>query len=187
MCNNEFIVFTGPMFGGKTTRLLSVIDRYSIKKVNIMCFKPAIDSRYGIDYITTHNGGKIFAARVGSGLEIERHIMDSKPSQRPSVVAVDEAFMIPGCAEALIAQFKRGKTVLVSSLQLASTGEPLEEIQKLMPYATKIEICPAVCTVCGQDAHYTTKTGGRPEQEVEVGGHELYQPRCFQHFEKFSP
>jgi thymidine kinase len=69
---------------------------------------------------------------------------------------------------------------------LASSGESLEEIQLMMPFATKIEICPAVCTTCGADAYYTTKIGGRPEQEVEVGGLELYQPRCFKHFDKFG-
>jgi len=186
MSMNEFVIFTGPMFGGKTTKLLSVIDRYFLKKTNIMCFKPGIDSRYGEDHINTHNGGKIPAIRVSHGLEISRHVMDTKPSMRPSVVAVDEAFMIPGCAQALIAQFKQGRTVLVSSLQLASSGESLEEVQSMMPFATKIEICPAVCTICGADAYYTTKTGGRPEQEVEVGGLELYQPRCFKHFDKFG-
>jgi len=186
MPQNEFVIFTGPMFGGKTTKLLSAIDRYFLKKTNILCFKPGIDARYGADQINTHNGGKIPAIRVSIGHEITRHVMDTKPSMRPSVIAVDEAFMIPGCAESLITQFKQGRTVLVSSLQLASTGESLEEVAKMMPFATKIEICPAVCTVCGSDAYYTTKTGGRPEQEVEVGGLELYQPRCYRHFDKFG-
>jgi len=36
--------------------------------------------------------------------------------------------------------------------------------------------------VCGADAYYTLKVGGDPSAAVEVGGADLYQPRCFEHF-----
>ena len=30
-----------------------------------------------------------------------------------------------------------------------------ENIKNILPWATKIEICPAVCTDCDQDAYFT--------------------------------
>jgi thymidine kinase len=52
-----------------------------------------------------------------------------------------------------------------------------EEIEKMLPWATKVEKLSAVCVVCNRDAYYTYKkqTGGN---EIEVGGSELYEPRC---------
>ena len=35
---NEFITFVGPMFGGKTTKLMSVIDRYKYQNRKIFAF-----------------------------------------------------------------------------------------------------------------------------------------------------
>ena len=182
--NPEFVIFTGPMFGGKTTKLLSAIERYKYQNREIYTFKPKIDSRYVPNHIVTHWGGKIKASQIENGLDI-KYVLE-KVEKKNIVIAVDEAFMIPGAGECLIDFFKNGSTVLVSTLQLASTGGPYEEIQKMLPWATKIEICPAVCTTCGVDAFYTSKTGGKPETEIEVGGSDLYEPRCWQHYDKIN-
>ena len=40
---NEFVMFVGPMFGGKTTKLLSAIDRYKYQGRKILAFKPNVD------------------------------------------------------------------------------------------------------------------------------------------------
>ena len=53
-------------------------------------------------------------------------------------------------------------------------------MSKMLPWATKVEVCPAVCTICGADAFYTYKKGGS-DDDVEIGGKELYEPRCAIH------
>ena len=182
MNRSEFIIFTGPMFGGKTTRLLSALDRYIHQKRNVLAFKPAIDERYRRNSINTHTGGKIDATRVSSGNEIIQIVTDRVDAEGIDIIAVDEAFMIPGSGLALIELYQNGFTILVSTLQLCSDGTSYDEIQKIMPWATKIEICPAVCTTCGADAYYTLKKGGNSHQQIEVGGSDLYEPRCLRHF-----
>lgn len=174
---NEFVMFVGPMFGGKTSKLLSAIDRYRHQGKDICVFKPMVDERYSKNEIVTHWGGRSLANRVSSGDELY-----SQVPNEPCVIAVDEAFMVPGVGNILKELFLKGNTILVSSLQLSSDGEPYEEIQIMMPYATKIEVCPAVCTQCDRDAHYTMKVGGRSDHRIEIGGLGMYQPRCFNHF-----
>ena len=56
--NPRFEIFTGPMFGGKTTRLLSALERYAYQNKNILLFKPSIDTRYSKDSVVTHSGLK---------------------------------------------------------------------------------------------------------------------------------
>ena len=96
------------------------------------------------------------------------------------MIAVDEAFMIEGSAESLLSLFRSGKTVVVSSLQLSATGKVFSEIRDMMPWATTIEICPAVCTVSGLDAYYTHRKFDSMN-EITVGGSDLYEPRCWFH------
>ena len=179
---NEFVMFVGPMFGGKTTKLLSAIDRYKYQGRKILAFKPDVDERYSKEEIVTHWGHKLDAARISSGVAISRKVTESFGYVGGCVVAVDEAFMIPGCGDHLVSLFRKGHTILVSSLQLSSDFTSYEELQKMMPFATKIEVCPAVCSTCGADAHYTQKIGGRSDHKIEVGGAEMYQPKCFLHF-----
>ena len=188
---NEFVIFTGPMFGGKTTKLLSAVDRYSYQKRTILAFKPAVDNRYAPGYIVTHTGGKVGAELVTSGAQIFTIVNAHEgpglfEPRKTAVIAVDEAFMIPGCGETLVGLFRRGHTILASSLQLSSNGLPYDELSAMMPYATRVEVCPAVCTQCGSDAHYTEKVGGRSDHEIEVGGADMYQPRCSAHFSWMS-
>jgi len=183
---NEFIVFVGPMFGGKTTKLLSAVDRYHYQKRDIFAFKPRIDQRYEKEKITTHWGGKLEAQLVNSADDIWQffQVNDVTPPDHP-VIAVDEAFMLRDAGSVLPELFKRGATVIVSTLQLSSDGTPFPEVSGFMPYATKVEVCPAVCVICGSDAHYTEKVGGRSDHGIEVGGAEMYQPRCFKHFSQY--
>jgi len=174
---NEFVMFVGPMFGGKTTKLLSAIDRYKYQGRKILAFKPNVDERYSKEEIVTHWGHKLNATRIENGQDIRDAVIWTD-----AVVAVDEAFMITGSGQALVDLFRAGNTILVSSLQLSSDFTPYEEMQTMMPYATKIEVCPSVCSMCGEDAYYTEKTGGRSDHQIEVGGSEMYQPRCLKHF-----
>ena len=180
MLNNpEFIVYCGPMFSSKTSSLLATLEKYKYQHKKIIVFKPNIDDRYSVSEVVTHGGWKVPAVCVKSGSEILEYLMSH--DEEPQVVAVDEAFMIPGSADALTWLYTYGFTVVVSSLEMSSAGKPFTEIEKMLPWATQVNKCSAVCTVCGRDAHFTHKkqTGG---EEIEVGGSELYEPRCAQHF-----
>ena len=183
MAKNEFIVFVGPMFGGKTTKLLSAVDRYKYQKRDIFAFKPQVDQRYAKQKIVTHWGGKLKADLVSDATEIlEALTLNGVDLRSQPVVAVDEAFMLKDAGTVLPSLFKAGATVIASTLQISSDGTAFPEVAGFMPYATKVEVCPAVCTICGADAHYTEKVGGRIDHGIEVGGAEMYQPRCFEHF-----
>lgn len=180
MLNNpEFIVYCGPMFSSKTSRLLAALERYKYQHKSIVVFKPRIDDRYSISEVVTHGGWKVPAVCVRSGAEILEYL--TSLDQEPQIVAVDEAFMIPGSADALTWLFTYGFTIVVSSLEMSSTGKIFQEVEKMLSWATHVEKCTAVCTICSRDARYTHKKQSSDE-EIQIGGSELYEPRCAQHF-----
>ena len=175
MIDPEFIIFTGPMFGSKTTKMLAALERLKYQKQRVLAVKPMIDDRYSQGHITTHSGIKIPAVVISTGKDLLKEAL----AIDPDVIAVDEAFMIDGVATALVRLFRAGKTILVSSLQLSASGNVFEEIRDMMPWATKIEVCPAVCLASGRDAYYThRKVEGL--EEITVGGEDLYEPRCWE-------
>ncbi len=174
----EFIIFTGPMFGSKTTRLMAVVDRYRHQNKKIVAFKPIMDDRYSDIEIRTHSGASLKAVGVNSGKDVMEYI--EKSTDKFDVIAVDEAFMIESISKTLLHLFRQGKTIVVSSLQLSASGVVFEEVRDMMPWATKIEVCPAVCPITGRDAFYThRKLEGL--DEITVGGADLYEPRCWEH------
>lgn len=183
MTNPEFIIFTGPMFSSKTTKLLACLDRYKYQKRTIHAFKPQIDDRYSESEISTHSGWRQPARNIANGGELLVSIRSLMIRKEPcDVIAVDEAFMIPDIGSALISLYRSGLTVVVSSLDMSSNCNPFDEMQVMFPYATRVEKCTAVCTVCGSDAPYTHRKV-KGDQEIAVGGAEMYEPRCWNHHE----
>ena len=185
MGKGSLIVYCGPLFGSKTTRLLSAIDRFSYQNKLTIAFKPKIDNRYSVAEISTHSGLKYPAETVKDITELKGRLNELESEMGPAdVIAVDELFMIPGVSDYLLELWKDGKNIIVSSLDLSARLEPFEELQKLLPFATYIEKCPAVCVVCQRDAYYTEKhvRGG---DNIEVGGADLYSPRCREHHSYF--
>lgn len=182
MSNPEFIIFTGPMFSGKTSRLIAHIDRLTYQQKKFVAFKPKMDDRYSLTDIKTHAGTTLTAISIDSAKDILEHLINAgNEGEDFDVVAVDEAFMIDGVADVLIHLFKLGKTIIISSLEMSASCNHFEEITQMMPWATHVEKCPAVCVICQADAYYThRKTENKLIQsEIQVGGADLYEPRCW--------
>jgi thymidine kinase len=154
------------------------IERFKRQDKRIAIFKPKIDDRYSESEIVTHMGWRFPAHVVQHGNDVIKFLADADPMY--DVIVVDELFMIPGIAEVLIWLFRNGFTVIVASLDLSSSGKAFKEVEKILPWATYIKKCPAVCTICGKDAFYTHKKQ-EDEKEISVGGENLYEPRCFAH------
>lgn len=167
------------MFSSKTSKLLLTLEKFKHQNKKIIAFKPLLDDRYSETQIVTHMGWKYDSRVVKDHVDMLKVLSDDPENY--NVVAVDEQFMIPGSAEVLIWLFRTGFTIVVSTLDLSSQGKPFDEVQKILPYATKVEKCSSVCTICGRDAFYTHRKV-QSDDEISVGGSESYEPRCYQHF-----
>jgi thymidine kinase len=180
MNNPEFVIFTGPMFGGKTSRMISLLERAGYQKKRIVLFKPLIDNRNSNVSVVSHNGLTWGSKDVKRGKDILKEI----EKETYDIIAVDEAFMIKGVGDILIKLFKKGYTIYVSSIQLSTKLKPFREIEKIMPWATKIEVCPAVCPYSGNEAFYTksyVKTS-----HIQVGGMQIYHPVSYHYNPEFK-
>ena len=180
--NPFFNIYIGPMFGSKTTRLLGDVDRLKHKGRKVAAFKPKMDARYDANKIASHNGGSVEAYSI----ERAEEIFGVLETYQFDTIAVDEAFMIPNIETVLIDFYRAGKNIIVSSIQLDAGEKPFERIERMLPFATKIEVCPAVCAVdgCDQDAYYTKALFDidNATQEEKIGAKGMYEPRCFKHY-----
>lgn len=164
------------MFGGKTSAMLTHLERFRYQNKRIVVFKPKMDDRYNQSRVTTHGGWSVDAVTIETGADLLKHIIDLQDD--PHVVAVDEAFMIPDVGEALIWLYRTGHNVVIASLDMSASGKPFHEVEKMLPWCTRIEKCAAVCAVCHRDAYYTHRKFLDELDEIRIGGTETYEPRC---------
>lgn len=179
--NPTFKVITGPMFATKTTRVLMMLSRLKYQGKKTLLFKPHIDNRYSDTEVVTHDGTTAPACIVKTGADIIDYISKLDDSNIDTVI-IDEAFMISGVSEAVLFLYKNGINIIVSTLDISASGKSFKEVEKMLPWATHIEKCTAVCVVCGANAPYTYKKHvNEDSEEIQVGGDELYEPRCLTH------
>ena len=79
-------VITGSMFCGKTDELIRRLRRATIARQKVQVFKPAIDTRYSVQKVTSHAGTDYEAIPVHS----TREILD-RLDKDTTVVGIDEA------------------------------------------------------------------------------------------------
>lgn len=177
-------IICGSMFCGKTEELIRRVRRAIIARQCVMVFKPAIDDRYSIEHVTSHNGQNIQAISVNSSADILE-----KVSSEVTVVAIDEAQFfdenIIYVAEELA---NRDIRVIVAGLDMDFRGEPFGPMPKLICCAEEVTKLHAICVVCGEPATRTQRLiNGNPARYddpiIMVGASESYEARCRKHHE----
>lgn len=169
----------GGMFAGKTEELLRRVRRAEIARQPVQVFKPAIDNRYGVDVVASHNGMRREAVIIREPREILELL---QPETR--VVAIDEAqFFDPTIADVCNELADRGLRVIIAGLDLDFRGEPFGPMPLLMAQAEQVDKLHAICQVCGAPACRTQRLiNGQPanydDPIILVGASEVYEARC---------
>jgi len=175
-------VICGPMFSGKSEELIRRLRRAIIARKRVQVFKPAIDTRYGLEEIVSHGDLRMKAEVVQTGGEILDRV-----DWRSEVIGVDEAnFMGPSLVDAVQRLADSGKQVIVAGLDTDYLGRPFVPIPDLLALAESITKVLAICVRCGNPAKHTQRLRGSDDLIV-VGAAEMYEARCRRCFEPGIP
>ncbi|MCO6452123.1 MAG: thymidine kinase [Caldilineales bacterium] len=172
-------VICGSMFSGKTEELLRRLRRAVIARQQVQLFKPAVDDRYGVNTVASHNGLKWEGIVVASTADILGHLKSDT-----TVVAIDEVqFFDMGVVQICNELAGRGLRVIVAGLDTDFRGEPFGPMPALMAEAESVDKIHAICMCCGGEASRTQRLiNGKPayfeDPIVLIGASESYEARC---------
>ncbi len=175
-------VICGSMFCGKTEELIRRVRRAIIAKQKLQVFKPAMDDRYGLEFVSSHIGQKIEAQPV----KCAQDILDNL-DEATTVVAIDEAqFFDPQITPIVNQLAEKGLRIIIAGLDLDFRAEPFGPMPTLMAIAEEVTKLHAICVVCREDACRTQRlVNGEPARYddpiIMVGAQEAYEPRCRRH------
>lgn len=189
-------VIVGPMFSGKTERLIARLHRAQYAKKRVRIIKPAHDTRTQ-GYIasravnpdgTTEITDQLSAVMVQGEAEFWKIINTNKFD----VLAVDEAQFFPldtpmrdslGWFGRAIRELLRQRCdtqlrIIVAGLDLDFAEEPFGPIPGLLAIADSVEKLTGVCMICGSDAGYISYRMISDDRQLVVGDAGEYQVRC---------
>lgn len=165
-------VICGSMFSGKTEELIRRLNRAKIARQRIKIFKPALDKRYHIENIVSHNENSIEAIPVSLSSEI------ISLAGNAEVIGLDEAqFFDETIVSVCDTLANAGKRVIVAGLDMDYLGKPFGCMPQLMALAEYVTKVHAICMVCGEVASHSYRLSASNEK-VLLGETDLYEARC---------
>lgn len=181
-------VICGPMFSGKTERLIKIAVRLQSRNIKTHVFKPIIDTRYGLEVIASHSNLQFHADPIDTPCQVLQMI-----NTDTQTVIIDEAqffgFDIIDVCNRLTSL---GIEVIIAGLDQDFRGEPFGPMHLLMALAEDVTKLASKCTICGMSAGKSQRLiNGQPANydspTVIIGTSDTYEPRCRVHHIIESP
>lgn len=168
-------LISGCMFSGKTTELLHRVDAPARngERRTVRAFKHRIDHRYSQNAIVTHDGQALAATTINQANDIP-----VPANGRGTIVALDEAhFFDDALVDIVEALRKRGSSVIMTSLDRSSWGQPFPLVERLAALADELVVKVCACQACGGEATHTQRLTPIVNGDL-VGGPDRYEARC---------
>jgi thymidine kinase len=165
-------VICGSMFSGKTEELIRRLRRAKIAKQRVEIFKPAIDTRYDLEAVVSHDETSIKSTPVQAASQIILLANDV------DVVGIDEAqFFDDELSSVCNLLANDGIRVIVAGLDMDFRGKPFGPIPGLISTAEYVTKVHAICMECGNLAQYSHRLVD-DDSLVLLGETDRYVPLC---------
>ncbi len=174
----KLTVVAGPMFSGKTSKLVAMVEVFTRMGHTVLTVKPKLDNRYGgNDEIHSHDHKKTPAIVVdGEAPEI---IIDKILETGADKVIFDEVqfFEKEKVMHVIDVLRKKGIHVIAAGLLYDYQRKPFGSTPDLVGLADERLELFAICQKCGSLARHTErKKGGRGQ--IVVGAADMYIASC---------
>lgn len=173
-------IIIGPMFAGKSTKLIEIAGRYESIQKKILAVNHKIDTRYGENVISSHN----LLKKDCISLEKLTILFDNELYLGAEIVIIEEGQFFSDLKEFILRAVDHDKKhVIVAGLIGDYKREPFGDMLTIIPLADSIQTIHAFCKICndGTPAHFTKRTINKESQQL-VGSSESYHPVCRNHY-----
>jgi thymidine kinase len=177
----------GPMFSGKSTEIIRRIRLAHIINKRVLVIKPKIDNRYD-DLNSTKITSHAFEKEDCIVLELLEEY--DNLINNYDIIIIDEGQFFTDLKKYVIKWVNiNEKEIVVAGLDGDYTRNPIGMILDLIPQADNIIKLKSLCKECnnGNHAIFTHRktlleNQKLLEQQIKIGGDELYIPLCRFHF-----
>ena len=162
----------GPMFSGKSTRLIEQMRKYVYKAKKTIMVKYYADQRYSEkSEVVTHDLIKYDSINC----KLLRNSFETL--KQYDVIGIDEGQFFADLVEVCEELALNGKIILIAALNGDFRMEPFPVIQRIIAKADKIKLLKAYCFNCHKDAKFSLRIV-QSNETVLIGAGEAYKPAC---------
>jgi thymidine kinase len=179
----------GPMFSGKTSELIRLIDRKRIAGKSCLIIKHCQDNRFDnitepndssfdIYHVTTHSNIRYHKCDILYLSNINDENITNHIFKKYDVVGIEEGFFFKGINYFCNKLANNNIEVIVATLESSYKQELFAEIGDLVATSENVIKLKAICMHCKkEEASFTVRTFNSNE-EILIGGTDKYQSVC---------
>jgi thymidine kinase len=150
-------LFVGPMYAGKTTKMIELSSRVESKII--------VDYRIGPEpFLSTHDGVRVECFQTQTLAEVP--VADN--------IFINEAQFFQGLKEFVLSRLNEKKTVYLFGLDGCSAQRKFGEILDLIPYCDTVTKLTSTCS-CGKSAIFSKRLSSAEGQYLPDGE---FSPKC---------
>uniref|UniRef100_A0A6C0B263 thymidine kinase n=1 Tax=viral metagenome TaxID=1070528 RepID=A0A6C0B263_9ZZZZ len=164
----------GPMFSGKTSKLLEIYKQYSFCNISVAVINHSLDTRYHESLLSTHDRIMIPCFQTESLMnESCLEIM-----QKSQVILINEGQFFSDLYECILMLLQNKKTVYIAGLDGDFERKPFGEIIRLLPLCDNYYKLKSLCSLCKNGTTGIFSLRLTKETEQTLIGSNNYLPVC---------
>ena len=175
MTSGYLEIIIGPMFSGKTSKLLEVYKQCKYCNISVVVIDHSSDTRYTDTMLSTHDRQMIPCIQTSSLAEAWRA---DACVQAADVVLINEGQFFDELYQVVVEMLDASKKIYISGLDGDFQRKKFGQILDLVPMCDKVSKLKSLCGVCknGQPAIFSKRTTTETTQTLV--GVSNYTPVC---------
>ena len=162
----------GPMFSGKTSRIVEIYKQASFCNIPVVVVNHAIDNRYDDKLLSTHDKIKIPCIKTERMKDIWDEII------KGDVILINEGQFFEDLYECVITLLEEGKKIYICGLDGDFERKKFGSMLDLIPLCDKVSKLTSICSLCRDGTPGIFSMRLTNEKIQTVVGSENYIPVC---------
>lgn len=174
-------IILGPMFSGKTSKLVEIYKQYSFCNIPIIVINHSDDTRYSDTQMVTHDKVEINCIQSNNLLSVINDQIDIFTTNGPLAVIINEGQFFPDLYSTVYEMVNTHKAhVYVAGLDGDFKQEKFGQILDLIPICDKVYKLHSLCVQCkdGTKAIFSHRINNSCMEQKMIGTNEDYVPLC---------
>tara|TARA_Y200000002_G_scaffold349835_1_gene326777 strand:+ start:31011 stop:31565 length:555 start_codon:yes stop_codon:yes gene_type:complete len=178
-------IILGPMFSGKTSKLLEVYKQCKFCNIPVFVINHLSDTRYSNKELSNHDGVMIPCKQYSNLTQFFEEEDDFDEYVQSEVVIINEAQFFPDLVKGVELMLEAKKRIYLSGLDGDFQRKKFGEILDLIPLCDKVTKLHSLCAKCkdGKPALFSKRLTQETQQTV-VGSFN-YIPVCRKCYESY--
>lgn len=173
--NNAYLeLIIGPMFSGKTSRLVDVYKQCKFCNIPVAVINHCIDDRYHDTMLSTHDKVMIPCLKTDNLFLV----LTNSEVQDAQVVIINEGQFFSDLHDVVLQMIGLGKKIYVGGLDGDFERKKFGQILDLIPLSDKVTKLTSLCSICKDGTPGIFSKRITTETEQTVVGSDNYIPVC---------